>query len=66
MDYLSLGKCKSKTYSRLQTMKLGDRLEKLISIITFNQGKKIATYIAKLLGKEDCGCERRKEKLNNL
>jgi hypothetical protein len=47
-------------------MKLGDRLEKLISIITFNQSKKIATYIAKLLGKEDCGCERRKQKLNNL
>ena len=47
-------------------MKLGDFLEKLISIITFGQGKKIATYIAKLLGKEDCGCERRKQKLNNL
>jgi len=36
-------------------MKLGAKLEKLISIITFGQGKKIATYIAKLLGKEDCG-----------
>jgi hypothetical protein len=47
-------------------MKLGDRLEKLISIITFGQGKRIATYIAKLFGKEDCGCERRKQKLNNL
>jgi hypothetical protein len=47
-------------------MKLGDCLEKLISIITFGQGKRIATYIAKLLGKEDCGCERRKQKLNNL
>ena len=47
-------------------MKLGDGLEKLISIITFGQGKRIATYIAKLLGKEDCGCERRKQKLNNL
>lgn len=47
-------------------MKLGDLLEKLISIITFNQGKKIATHIAKLFGKEDCGCERRKQKLNNL
>ncbi len=29
-------------------MKLGDLLEKLISVITFNQGKKIATFIAKL------------------
>ena len=47
-------------------MKLGDLLEKLISVITLGQGKKIATYIAKLRGKEDCGCERRKEELNNL
>jgi hypothetical protein len=47
-------------------MKLGDLLEKLISIITFNQGKRIAIYIAKLFGKEDCGCERRKQNLNNL
>ena len=30
------------------------------------QGKKIAAYIAKLRGKEDCGCERRKDYLNNL
>ena len=47
-------------------MKLGDFLEKLISVITLGHGKKIATYIAKLRGKEDCGCERRKEELNNL
>jgi hypothetical protein len=47
-------------------MKLGNILEVVISVITFNQGKKIATYIAKLRGKEDCGCERRKQKLNNL
>ena len=66
MDYLSLGKRKIKTNPRLQTMKLGDLLEKLISIITFNQGKRISTFIAKLFGKEDCGCERRKQNLNNL
>jgi hypothetical protein len=47
-------------------MRLGDFVEKLISIITLNQGKRIATYIAKLRGKEDCGCERRKNKLNKL
>ena len=47
-------------------MKLGDFVEKLISIITLGQGKRIATYIAKLRGKEDCGCERRKNKLNKL
>lgn len=47
-------------------MRLGDFLEKLIYIVTLGQGKKIAMYIAKLRGKEDCGCERRKQKLNNL
>ena len=47
-------------------MKLGDFVEKVISIITLGQGKRIATYIAKLRGKEDCGCERRKNKLNKL
>jgi hypothetical protein len=47
-------------------MKLGDILEKLISVVTLGQGKKIATFIAKLRGKEDCGCSRRKNYLNNL
>ena len=47
-------------------MKLGDLVEKLIHIITLGQGKKIATKIAKLRGKEDCGCNRRKNKLNKL
>ncbi len=47
-------------------MRLGDFVEKLISFITLGQGKKVATYIAKLRGKEDCGCERRKNKLNKL
>lgn len=47
-------------------MKLGDILEKLISVVTLGQGKKIATFIAKLRGKEDCGCGRRKNYLNNL
>lgn len=47
-------------------MKLGDLIEKLISIVTLGQGKKIATYVAKLRGKEDCGCYKRKEQLNNL
>lgn len=47
-------------------MRLGDSVEKLINIITLGYGKRIATYIAKLRGKEDCGCERRKNKLNKL
>ena len=47
-------------------MKLGDLTEKIISILTLGQGKKLAMYIAKLRGKEDCGCNGRKEKLNNI
>jgi hypothetical protein len=47
-------------------MRLGDFVEKLISVITLGQGKRIATYIAKLRGKEDCGCNRRQKKLNKL
>lgn len=47
-------------------MKLGDNVEKLISFITLGYGKKIAAYIAKLRGKEDCGCDRRQDYLNNL
>tara|TARA_B100001093_G_scaffold401801_1_gene389497 strand:- start:786 stop:1226 length:441 start_codon:yes stop_codon:yes gene_type:complete len=47
-------------------MKLGNLVEKIISIITLGQGKKIAMYVAKLRGKEDCGCDRRKKKLNNI
>lgn len=47
-------------------MRLGDITEKIINVITLGQGKKIATYIAKLRGKEDCGCHKRKEILNNI
>jgi hypothetical protein len=47
-------------------MKLGDLLEKIISIITIGQGKRIAKYIAKKLGKEDCGCNERRDSLNKI
>lgn len=43
---------------------LGDLVAKAISIVTLGQGKKIATYIAKLRGKEDCGCDKRQDYLN--
>ncbi len=36
-------------------MKLGDLTEKIIRFITLGQGKKVATKVAKLRGKEDCG-----------
>tara|TARA_R100001440_G_scaffold6819_1_gene13758 strand:+ start:6260 stop:6418 length:159 start_codon:yes stop_codon:yes gene_type:complete len=47
-------------------MKLGDIVEKVINIITLGQGKKIATWIAKKLGYDSCGCDERKESLNNI
>ena len=45
---------------------LGDLTEKIISIFTLGQGKKIANYVAKLRGKEDCGCNKRQSYLNSL
>ena len=51
----------------MKNLRLGDRLEWLINLITFGQGNKIATFIAvKIFKKEDCGCSRRKNYLNNL
>jgi hypothetical protein len=47
-------------------MKLGDILEKMIHYLTFGQGKKIASWIAKKLGYESCNCESRKKALNNI
>lgn len=47
-------------------MKLGNLLEKIISIITIGQGKRIAKYIAKKLGKKDCGCDERRDSLNKI
>jgi len=47
-------------------MKLGDKLETLINILTFGKGKAIATWVAKKFGYEDCGCERRKNQMNKI
>jgi|TARA_R100001163_G_scaffold8902_2_gene8646 hypothetical protein len=47
-------------------MKLGDKLETIIKIVTFGQGKRIATWIADKLGYEDCGCDQRKNYLNGI
>jgi hypothetical protein len=47
-------------------MKLGNIIEKIINIITLGQGKRIATWIAHKRGKESCGCDERKESLNNI
>lgn len=48
-------------------MRLGDKLEVLINIITLGQGKKIAKWVAKkFFDLDDCGCSERKRKLNNI
>ena len=49
---------------RKKEMKLGDFVEKLIRTITFGYGKRFAKTIAKIFGYEDCGCDKRQEKLN--
>ena len=47
-------------------MRLGDKVEEIINIITFGKGKSIATWIANKLGYDDCGCDDRKKYLNNI
>jgi hypothetical protein len=42
---------------------LGDTIEKFTHATGLD---KAAKAIAKLVGEEDCGCERRKDKLNDL
>jgi len=47
-------------------MRLGDKLEKIIHILTFGNGKRFATWLANKFGYEDCGCDKRRDALNNL
>lgn len=47
-------------------MRLGDKLEYIINIITFGKGKDIAEWIAHKLGFESCGCNERKNWLNGI
>jgi len=47
-------------------LRIGDWTDTTIKVVTFNQGKKIFSYVRKLRGKEGCGCDARKKKLNNL
>jgi len=53
-------------FYKITNRKLGDKLEYIINIVTFGRGKAIATWIANKLGYEDCGCDNRKEYLNNI
>lgn len=47
-------------------IKLGDWVEALINLLTLGHGQSIAEWVAKKLGYQDCGCQQRKEWLNNL
>lgn len=42
---------------------LGDTIEKFTHFFGLD---KLAKRVAKLFGKEDCGCERRRDKLNKI
>lgn len=42
---------------------LGDDIAKLTNLLYLD---KLAKQVAKLFGQEDCGCERRKDALNEL
>ena len=45
-------------------MKLSGFVEIAIRVITFGQGHRIALFIAKKMGYNDCGCKARKDKLD--
>ena len=47
-------------------MRIGDKLEHIINIITFGKGKYLAQWFATKLGYEDCGCDNRKNWLNGI
>lgn len=47
-------------------IKLGDIVEAIITLLTLGHGLSLAQWIAKKRGFEDCGCDRRKQYLNEL
>lgn len=47
-------------------VKIGDIVEGLLQVILLGRSKDLATWIAHKLGYASCGCDERKEKLNNL
>jgi hypothetical protein len=62
--YLKNGYRMARGVKTKKEMKLGDLVEKIIIKITFGYGKTMAKSVAKLFGYEDCGCDKRQEKLN--
>jgi hypothetical protein len=45
-------------------VRLGSILEGLIAIVTFGNGKEIASYIATKMGYSSCGCDERRITMN--
>ena len=50
----------------MEWIKIGDWVEALIHLRTFGFGEKIALIVARLFGKNSCGCCERKQWLNRL
>lgn len=50
----------------MKWIKLGDYAEALIHVITLGFGERLALGIARLFGKDSCGCCERKQWLNRL
>ena len=50
----------------MKWIKICDWVEALIHVITFGFGEKIALIVARLFGKNSCGCCERKQWLNRL
>lgn len=58
--------CKIRWYRFKRHIRIGDWVEALIYVVTFGYGEHIALAIAKLFGKNSCGCCERKQWLNQL
>lgn len=52
--------------TKISWIRIGDWVEALIHVITFGFGEKIALIVARLFGKNSCGCCERKQWLNRL
>ena len=50
----------------MKRIKIGDWVEALIHVITFGFGERLALGVAKLFGKNSCGCCERQLWLNRL
>jgi hypothetical protein len=50
----------------MKKIKIGDWVEALIHVITFGFGERLALGVARLFGKNSCGCCERQLWLNRL